>query len=246
MSQKEKCVVITPDDYAKKKLHFPVLYLLHGYGGCYNSWILHVPALGDLSDQYGMIIVCPDGGRNSWYFDHPTDSLCRYETYLSTELVSYVDEHYRTVPDRQQRAVAGLSMGGHGALYLMLRHPDVFGAAGSMSGGLDLRPFTARWEIMSQLGDTLAPGFRWDHYSVYDMLISKAPQGKAIIIDCGTEDIFYEVHRRIHQRLLELGIPHEYVERPGKHEWNYWISAVRYQVLFFHHYFQEYQKEIKQ
>ena len=87
-----------------------------------------------------LIFVCPNG-ENSWYWDSPLNKDSQFETFVSRELVSYVDGHYRTLPSREKRAITGLSMGGHGALWLAIRHQDVFGAAGSTSGGLDIRPF---------------------------------------------------------------------------------------------------------
>jgi len=88
-----------------------------------------------MADRYGAIIVTPDGGVDSWYFDSPVDPTYRYETFVTQELIPYIDKLYKTVADRSGRAIAGLSMGGHGALYLAIRHQELFAAAGSMSGG---------------------------------------------------------------------------------------------------------------
>ena len=95
-----------------------------------------------------MIIVCPDGGFGSWYWDSPVDAGSQYETYVSNELVTWIDSKYKTIKTRKGRAITGLSMGGQGALYLAFRHQDIFGAAGSMSGGVDIRPFpeTGIWQ----------------------------------------------------------------------------------------------------
>src|SRR3546814_309303 len=111
MQKNIKAVVITPDNYDSRTA-FPVLYLLHGHGGDYADWINRAPSLAGYADLYGMIIVCPDGGRNSWYFDSPIDEAIRYETYVSDELVAWMDHHYKTVADRKGRAITGLSMGG--------------------------------------------------------------------------------------------------------------------------------------
>src|SRR4051812_2713011 len=79
-----KAVVITPGDYNSNH-KFPVLYLLHGFSGNYSDWIKKDPELTQLSDQYHMIIVCPDGDYNSWYFDSPVKTSSKYETYISSE-----------------------------------------------------------------------------------------------------------------------------------------------------------------
>ncbi|HEX2532399.1 MAG TPA: alpha/beta hydrolase-fold protein, partial [Chitinophagaceae bacterium] len=135
MKKAIKAVVIRPDNYAQVK-ELPVVYLLHGYSGSYADWITKAGGFEKAADRYGMLIVCPDGGYGSWYWDSPVDPAFRYETYVSDELVKWVDGRYKTIRNRSGRAITGLSMGGHGALYLAIRHQDVFGAAGSMSGGV--------------------------------------------------------------------------------------------------------------
>jgi S-formylglutathione hydrolase FrmB len=134
MKKTLKVVVIRPDNYEAGK-EFPVVYLLHGYSDNHSGWIKKAPGFQKASDLHNMIIVCPDGGYSSWYWDSPVDPQSQFETYISKEIVSYIDNKYKTIKDRKGRAITGLSMGGHGALYLALRHQDVYGAAGSMSGG---------------------------------------------------------------------------------------------------------------
>ena len=88
MHKEFKCVVIKPElnkkhaGRAGKKTEFPVVYLLHGYDGWYSNWIIRVPQLKEYADQYKLMIVCPDGGNSSWYFDSPVDSTMKYETCL--------------------------------------------------------------------------------------------------------------------------------------------------------------------
>ena len=74
----------------------------------------------------------------SWYWNSPVDPKSQYETFISDELIKAIDSKYKTIKNRTGRAITGLSMGGHGALYLAIKHQDVFGAAGSMSGGVDI------------------------------------------------------------------------------------------------------------
>jgi|SRR5450759_5197606 len=131
-----------------------------------NDWITKVPAIKEYADQYQLMIVCPDGGFTSWYFDSPVDSTIKYETYISRELIAAIDTKYHTIKDKKGRAITGLSMGGHGAFYLAFRHQDVWGAAGSMSGGLDIRPFPNSWDIPKRLGSYAAPGRHdWQYWS---------------------------------------------------------------------------------
>lgn len=238
MNKKIKAVIITPDSYSNGK-EFPVVYLLHGAGGSYANWLTITNKLTDYADQYNMIIACPDGSKTSWYFDSPIDKTYQYETYVAGELVKWIDTNYKTIKDRRGRAITGLSMGGHGALYLSFRHQDVFGAAGSMSGGVDFRPFPNNWDIAKRLGTyALNPG-NWEQNTVINLVHLLTPKSLALIIDCGTEDFFFRVNENLHQKLLERNVPHDYITRPGAHNGAYWANAVTYQLLFMSKYFSQ-------
>ena len=237
MNKTIKAVIITPDSYKKSKKPFNVVYLLHGYGGNYTNWITKVPELPNYVDEHNLIAVCPDGNIGSWYFDSPIDSAWKYETYVSKELVNWVDKNYRTIKDRTGRGITGLSMGGHGAMYLSFKHQDVFGVAGSMSGGVDFRPFPLKWDIAKRLGSLKDKPENWDKYTVINMIHLLKPDSLKLIIDCGTEDFFYQVNNNFHQKLLENKIPHDYIVRPGAHSWAYWKNAVAYQLFFMNRYF---------
>lgn len=242
MNKEFKCVVIKPTMVQDESIPVPVVYLLHGYSGSYSNWILRVPKLKDYADQYQMMIVCPDG-KNSWYYDSPIDTSFRFETYVSKEIPVYIESHYTVIKNRTGRAITGLSMGGHGGLFLGFRHADTYGACGSMSGGVDLRPFKKRWELINILGDTVSKWDNWNYYSAINVIKKNPEEPSAVIIDCGTEDFFYTVNRNLHDKMLELKIPHEYIERPGQHNWDYWKNAVQYQLLFFSNYFKLANKE---
>jgi len=237
MKKSIKAVVITPDNYAGAK-ELPVLYLLHGYGGNYAGWITGAKGIAQAADLYNMIIVCPDGAIGSWYWDSPVDSNYKYETYISTELVKWIDSRYKTVKDRKARGITGLSMGGHGALYLAFRHQDVFGAAGSTSGGVDIRPFPNNWDMQKRLGKYADQPERWETHTVINMLHLLTPGSLALIIDCGSEDFFYKVNENLHAQLLLRNIPHDYITRPGGHNWPYWANSIQYQILFMHNFFE--------
>lgn len=239
MKKEYKCVVIKPAAAQDENQSFPVVYLLHGHSGWYANWLIRVPELKDYADQYKLMIVCPDGGFNSWYMDSPLDSTVRFETYISEEVPAYIEKHYPVIKDRKARAVTGLSMGGHGGLFLAFRNAEVFGACGSMSGGVDLRPFPKSWQLSRLLGDTLQHADNWNNYSTINVIEKKPSDSLAIIIDCGTEDFFYAVNKALHEKMLQLKIAHDYIERPGKHDWNYWRNAVKYQLLYFREYFQK-------
>ncbi len=237
MHKEIPCVVIAPDQYDERAVPYPVLYLLHGYSGNYLNWITQVPKLKDYVDEFQMIVVCPDGGYNSWYFDSPIDSSVRYESFMTKILIPFIDSAYRTLPDRSHRAICGLSMGGHGALYLAIRHPHLYGAAAAISGGVDIRPFPDNWDIKKQLGDEKTHRAYWEKNSVINLVDSLQNGTLKIALDDGTHDIFIKENRALHQKLLRLGIQHDYTERPGGHTWDYWRKSIAYEMLFFRKFF---------
>ena len=229
MGRSIKNTVVLPAQYSQKEYRykaFPVIYLLHGAWGSYRDWPRKAD-LRSLASQYSVIFVCPDG-QDSWYFDSP-----KFETYITQELRSYVESHYRTLNHPKYRAITGLSMGGHGALWLAWRHPDIYGSCGSMSGGVDIYNFPNKWKINERLGDYESNKEVWREHSVSNLVPSLVP-GQNIIIDDGNKDIFINENNALHQALDKQGIPHDYTVRPGAHNWNYWVNSLDYHVLFFH------------
>lgn len=236
--QKDVKVVYVVPDKAMAKVACPVVYLLHGYGGNARSWVQLKPELLQMADEKGIIFVCPDG-KNSWYWDSPQDPAYRYETFISSELVNYTDANYATIRERKARAISGLSMGGHGALWNAIRHKDVFGAAGSMSGGVDIRPFPKNWEMSRQLGEMAGNEAVWEAHTVVNQLDKIANGDLALIIDCGEADFFIDVNKDLHRRLLERKIDHDFITRPGGHTGAYWNNSIDYHILFFDKFFKK-------
>lgn len=225
-------IIVLPEEHNHATTLFPVVYLLHGYGGDYRNWSKHAD-LGSAADEFGFILVCPDGGKSSWYLDSPIDPRSQYESFITEELVLWIDSHYHTIPDRKGRVITGLSMGGHGALFLAIRHPDIYRAVGSMSGGVDLTYSTKKWELAQRLGSYESFPERWHDNSVVNMVDQLVNKDLAIVVDCGVDDFFIEINRKLHKKLLDSKVPHDYYERPGRHNWDYWVNALSYHLLFF-------------
>ncbi|MDR1003513.1 MAG: esterase family protein [Prevotellaceae bacterium] len=217
----------------------PTIYLLHGFGGRENMWLQVKPQLPAIADEKGVIFVCPNG-NNSWYWDSPKNPSFRYETFTASELVAYTDAHYKTVPERRARAITGLSMGGHGALWLAFRHADTYGAAGSTSGGVDIRPFPQSWGMSRLLGAYADNKDLWDSHTVINQVDRISDGQLALIIDCGVKDFYLEVNKALHQSLLDRGIGHDFIVRPGGHSNEYWNNSIDYQILFFSKFFKGY------
>lgn len=247
MNKTYGAAVVLPAAYAKnKKASFPVLYLLHGAYGHFSDWLRKTPDQGllpRLADQYNIIIVMPEGENFSFYLDSPVNPASQFETYLTRDVIGAIDGKYRTVRDRKGRVITGLSMGGHGALYLAARHPDLFGAAGSMSGALDLSSFSrplspeeraGRQKLFEPiLGPEGASPDQYAAHSVLNLLDKLKANSLPLLIDCGVDDGLLDLNREVHRRLLYSRTPHDYTERPGGHTWQYWQEALPYHLLFF-------------
>src|SRR5205807_5554686 len=127
-------VILPPDYHVSRATRYPVLYLLHGLGGHYSDWITKTN-VADYAARYRMIVVMPEG-NDSWYTDSASVPTDKYESYILNELIPDVQERYRTIESRYGRGIAGLSMGGYGALTFGLKSPGTFAFAGSISGAL--------------------------------------------------------------------------------------------------------------
>ena len=235
--------VILPESYfTTQDKRYPVAYLLNGHGGNEESWCRYIePQLDSLASVYDMILVCPDG-RNSWYWDAPIDSTMKMESFFVEELVPYIDKKYRTIADREHRAITGFSMGGHGGLWLAMRHSDVWGTGASMSGGVDILDdprWAKAWDMYRRLGDRDENQEVWKSHTVITLVKDLQPNQINILIDCGVDDFFINANRKLHQELLKNNIPHEYTERPGRHVYPYWKNSIRYHLLYFHNVFSE-------
>lgn len=231
--------VLLPVDYAKpaaQDKHYPVLYLLHGLFGHYDNWITHTK-LSDYAAKYSMIIAMPEG-NDSWYTDSATVPADKYETYIVQELIPDVQRRYRTLETREGRAIAGLSMGGYGALKFGVKHPETFVFVGSMSGALgaaswtesDLRGLEAIWRTLapvygSENSPTRAANDVRKLYS--ELTPTQVAALPYVYLDCGTEDPLLSSSRSLADILVAHKIPHEYRELPGTHSWPYWDAQVQ-------------------
>jgi len=228
-----KAIVILPGIYySNKNFDYPSVYLLHGWSGRYSDWNDHID-LTTLADRFKMIVICADGGYAGWYLDSPYKEKSQYETYIIKEVIPFIQKHYRVSDKAEKRFVCGLSMGGYGALRLISRFPELFGAAGSMSGVLLLHSKLERFGLVELLGDSLSNSRLWQENSCINLLLNLIDKSKGIIIDCGVEDPFIDMNRAVHAYLLKLGLEHEYWERSGAHTWTYWTNALEYHFLFF-------------
>jgi putative tributyrin esterase len=268
--EKHYVVYLPPSYTVAPGRRYPVLYYLHGLWGSESDWVslAGIDVIADSLVAGGtpeVILVMPDGD-DAWYTNWaspPTYEQCagdsvvrtaaptycvrapRYADYISADLVRHIDSTYRTLADRRHRGIAGLSMGGYGAITIALSHPELFAAAASHSGVLSPlyagpHPFTpppryqtsidsvardwgARWPgIARAFGPTLPSWEERDPARLARRLKAAGGLIPSLFVDVGSEDMLVDQSRAFHAELTALGIPHAYAEWPGKHDWRYW------------------------
>ena len=227
--------VLLPAGYSTHhKTRCPVIYFLDGYSGDGQRILTGIckDTAPQQADEFNVILVAVGSG-NSWYFDSPINTSSRWQTFLTKELIPYIDSHYKTIHTREGRAITGLSMGGHGAFYTAFRHPDLFLAAGATSGGVDIRPFPKNWDIAKQLGTLEEHPGNWETNTVINNLDGLPSARMSLIFDCGQSDFFLSVNRSLDKRLTDMGVKHTYTEYPGAHNQEYWSKSFPLQVEFF-------------
>ena len=228
--------VVLPVDYdTSRTTRYPVLYLLHGLTGHYSDWVAR-SNVADYASEYRMIVVTPEG-NDGWYTDSATIATDKYESYILQELLPDVQQRYRTIEARYGRAIAGLSMGGYGAIKFGLKSPQMFVFAASMSGAFGVTRFTEKeiprqWQDSLKLFGPVESETRKanDLFEIIEKLtaarVSSLPY---FYFDCGIEDspLIFPYNRQLAALMYEKKIPYEYRELPGDHSWGYWDRQVQ-------------------
>lgn len=222
--------IILPANYPHESRRYPVLYLLHGLQGGFSDWESRTN-LGHYAEKYKMIIAMPDAG-DSWYVNSATNPQDRYEDFIVEDFIPEIESNWRVLRAAHRRAIAGLSMGGYGAMKFALKHPGLFAMAGSISGAMDApgelateRPdFAAK---LSEVFGAAGSGTRADN-DIYAL----AQQAKTIdsvyfYVDCGNGDWALPSNREFAKTLSERKFRYEYHETPGIHSWQYWDLRLR-------------------
>jgi len=231
--------VILPQDYDRTTRRYPVLYILHGSSGTERDWISRSGIAAFVRDL-PLIVVMPDGG-NSWYVNSPGQG--QYEDYFVKELIPTIDRSFRTLTQKQARAIAGNSMGGYGAWRLAIDHSDLFQSAAALSGAFDMGvsdPHSGEpneW-ITTLYGSTDVGAMKsYQRDSLYPRLDRENGRGHWhgpwLYFDAGSGDYLLDGDHHMEQFLLGRGIPHEFAEfEPGEHSWSYWDEHIRDALQF--------------
>ncbi len=216
MGQQMNYSILLPGSYnTNTDAYYPVLYLLHGMGDDNNAWLEKGDAKSIFQQAVSnevlpeMIVVMPDA-LVTFYVNDYQDEL-QYENYFQEEFIPFIESEYRIKADRENRFIAGLSMGGYGASYHAFTYPGMFTYCYSMSGALEGVGSPATPAISSILAE-LSSDFQ------------SLPQ---YTMDCGMQDyLVFEANENTHSQLTGLGFSHEYIERAGTHDWTFWKEAL--------------------
>jgi S-formylglutathione hydrolase FrmB len=231
-------LVMLPVDYDTSVVRYPTLYLLHGYDADITDWARGTN-LSAYATQHHLIIVTPDASRG-WYVNNVGNPKARFDDYIIKDVIGYVDEHFRTIPEPFARAIAGVSMGGFGAMFLGLEHHDQFAAIGSFSGALSFAhvasapiPANATAQDRQNRQDYVAlvgePGSKDQKARDPFELLQTIPVEDVpmLFIVCGGEDSNVEDTHAFLLSLAKRHIPYEYREiSPRAHDWRIWNEEI--------------------
>ncbi|MCC6239071.1 MAG: esterase family protein [Phycisphaerales bacterium] len=208
---------------------FATLYLLHGMSDDYTGW-LRRSSIERYVENLPLVVVMPDGYRG-YYTNNEIGPA--YATYIATDLITMVQRNFPVRPTRSARCISGLSMGGYGAMRLSLGYPDLFASAHSHSGAVHYGsiPIPAKWPDHRRIFGANPKG------SEHDLLAlargaKRRSQLPHLRLDCGQGDFFIEHNREFHHQLTKMGVPHEYEEYSGQHDWDYWDRHIPSAIAF--------------
>ena len=202
----------------------PVLYLLHGLSDDHTAWLRYT-SIERYATARGLAVVMPAVHR-SFYADEARGHA--YWTFVSDELPRIVNAFFRVSERREDTFVAGLSMGGYGALKLGLHHPQRFAAVASLSGAVDVRSMALRGE-RTEIVERVFGGKFTEQDDLYELLADADPAMlPPLYVACGTEEVrLPEANTRLIEQARALGADVTADFRPGIHEWALWDDVIQ-------------------
>lgn len=233
MQREMSYCLILPADYAASQRSYPVLYLLHGLFGSENDWLANT-RVADYARPLPLIIVMPQAD-DSWYTNSFAEPRNRYEDYLFNDLIQEIDANYRTLKTRDARFIAGLSMGGYGALKAGFRDPQKFSVIGAFSSALDVTRYPSHWTTAQlAFGSNSVPPSsvsknvpaRADNDDYILLGKSDPAQLPYFFLTCGADDPLLHDSRELVAMMSNLHVRYEYHEFPGAHTWQFWDHSL--------------------
>jgi len=231
----DKFIFAPPGTVPAEKKPFKTLYLLHGIFGNCTDW-LSGTRIQDLANDHNLAVIMPSGD-NSFYVDRPeTGNL--YGEFIGRELVEFTRDLFPLSREREDTFIAGLSMGGFGAVRNGLKYHETFGYVAGLSSGFILENaihsnddepiFFRRRSYYEAIFGSMDTVMETDNNPKYILkqLVESGADIPNLYLSCGTEDFLLEANRDYNKYLNELGIEHDYVEGPGAHDWEYWSEYI--------------------
>ena len=231
--------VVLPANYYTNSDRYITIYLLHGYTGDYNDWVKRTN-LAYYAENYNFIIVTLDG-KNSWYVNSIQTKNSNYEDYIIKELIPHIGNNYNVIDTRHGRVIAGLSMGGYGAIRLGIKYANTFFYAAGFSGAFHILERIREEKdtsnaLMKESGKIfgITENDLWEDADIYALLekanINSLPY---LYISCGKDDSqpLLESNRILVETLQNKKVLYEYHELPGAHNWVYWEKGIN-DILF--------------
>lgn len=205
----------------------PVLYLLHGADSSSESFSENAhELLQKLAGKYRMVLVAPDADPHGWYLNATQIPKANSETFIVDELLPLIEQR---LPVSTRRGIAGISMGGNGAVVLSLKHPGTFLSASSLSGAVDLSQATDRPALIDRLGPFEKNKEAWLSNSALQLVRKAGSAAKAlpVLLTVGTEDRWAPANRALAAALKEVGSQSELRESAGGHSWAVWGQVIQ-------------------
>lgn len=210
---------------------WPAIYALHGAGGDERSWP-SLPALREAVVRENVVVVSPTAGAFSWYVDSWEKKNSNAATFIAQELPAFLEGRLPLRAERGARGAMGMSMGGHGALYLAAKYPDVFISASSLSGVLDLTRHPNDWRLPEVLGPFARHKQRWVECSALYFVEALKRGDIRTAVDCGRDDFAFEENEAFAAAAEKIGLRVDYRTFPGGHDAMYWNRHVGRHVAF--------------
>ncbi len=212
----------------------PVVVLLHGVYGSHWAWSLKAKVQETLKELIAkgklnpMMLVMPSDGLFQDGSGYLTHQNADYEKWIVEDVIDLVKENYNEVIAQSPIFLAGLSMGGYGALRLGAKYPEVFKA---FSGLSSITRFEQMGEFVESI-ELLKESVKTEE-NVIDILLSNKETLRPFRFDCGREDTLFEANQVLSNLLIENGIPHQFYVKEGAHCWEYWQNNIAETLLFF-------------
>lgn len=233
LSDSNRVIVATPSQFDPlKKGGYPFIVMLHGWSGDETQWEADSD-LQSLSDTYQVLLVLPDGGYDGWWVDSEISSGRNYSTHILQEIKIWMVVNFNGSIEHTQHGIMGLSMGGFGAMDQVLKYPENYAAAASLSGVMDITRHTDNWHLTGALGLYADNSSRWERNNPLNLAEKQAPpHSPKMLLVCGRDDFTFKENQEMAELLERNGYKIDFREESGTHSHTFWKTHVESAIKF--------------